>query len=796
MLTIFLLISIDILFFLLAFILNIWNGKFLNKYIVIFRIIDEIKEQENLVKNLRDNYLITIIVSGLVLILFIVLLIIFPFIPNEDIWRYSEWALDLAKYNPDILLNEDRIEWYLGSAFYTNFYNFYLTSMILGDIKCWELVVKFYVPLLNYVIFILFIIDFSHKINKKYNYISIILLSSSYFLMNWLFYALPTSIAAILGILTIDVLFIKEKRSILLAGICLFFQYLLHSISTLLFLLGILLTYLILFILRNINREARIDLLARIKNKKWAYLTTFLAIIIIIVGGAVLFFTELIFKPSYFARFIDFYSKMQAMMVDYEIRSQPPTLFAWFGELMGPHILVMSVFSIVFLIPHIKNRRNSPNFNKGETQNFTKPDQLHEKMGELFFFYWIFQIGLIIICIFLPVWYLYSTIPYLYYRYFFFIDLSFLFIIPYSFCYLIKIMKKKLNQNNSKFKRYKNIFQFSFLSITITFTSLHIAAGYNLFTHYEYIPESQLKIYYWLRDNTSTNSIYCVPPDNIYTPIYYHPILNDRSVLDPSELINYFDDSLYYHLNSISYHRFLSHIYLGTKLMDLRFAKNTYLERYTTNKTDYFLLDDYNYPNLVNLMNEDNNSFVLLKNETDALPYSNATYNTFLFYFRNNYNYLWNSGFEYDYDEWFLIQEETHGTLYRTTLSPFKGEYSLIFNKTHVGNYGYCKSKRIEDLETQYDYYLSGNLKYIKYTGQDFPARIRFYINYYDANDILISKENVYTIDNYDSPDYTFFNFTFSIISGSVSEEIELQLYSPGNRPIYLFDEINIQKTI
>lgn len=62
-LSIFSLIMINVPFFLMSFFLDIYNIKLINKSVLIFRIIEAIKLKGNLLKSLKKDYLISIIIS-------------------------------------------------------------------------------------------------------------------------------------------------------------------------------------------------------------------------------------------------------------------------------------------------------------------------------------------------------------------------------------------------------------------------------------------------------------------------------------------------------------------------------------------------------------------------------------------------------------------------------------------------------------------------------------------------------------------------------------------------------------
>jgi len=442
----------------------------------------------------------------------------------------------------------------------------------------------------------------------------------------------------------------------------------------------------------------------------------------------------------------------------------------------------MSLISFIFIIRKFKkvgkDFKNSTNLKESSNEKV----KLQDSQLNILTFFWFLQIVAILICVFLPIWYWISTFTYLYYRYFIYIDLACLFLAVFSFNEIGKYLSQKKYKKKKITKKYVRIFQFSFIGLTLYFSSFHFfIREYNLYWHYEYIPEGHLNIYYWLRDNTDKDSIYVASPYSDCGQIYYHPIMNDRKFLDPSYQWNFFDDSLYHSIESFNYYNLLKYLHLVRKLLDLRFASINNANKYTYDKVDYIILDDFHNPNLVNLMSKDNDSFVLLKNITETLLYSSEIYNVYLFYFKGYNNYFRNPKFEYDYTEWLLFPDKIWkryiATLNRSDFDPYEGNFSLIFNKTYERAGAYFKSRKFR-LEHQYNYTFSCYLKFIKYLGRPPSITVRFYVNYLDSNRDLISKENFFTLSNYNnSKTYTFLNFTFPIIVGSVYEEIEIELF-------------------
>jgi len=235
----------------------------------------------------------------------------------------------------------------------------------------------------------------------------------------------------------------------------------------------------------------------------------------------------------------------------------------------------------------------------------------------------------------LPIWYSFSTISYMYYRYFIYIDLASLFLAPFAFSVIKRRYFRKRKSYKKRNRKSGKIFQLSFIVGTLIFTFLHSVNCYNLHTHYEYLPEAHISVYYWLRDNTDQGSYYCISPHSSEQRIYYHPILNDRFVLDQDNLteINLFNDSLYDSISGGNYQSYKDFLRNGTKLLDARFAFINSSEKYTNEKIDYIVLDDYNNPNLVELMDKDD-SFELKKNVSENHLFSEETYNVLLFYFK------------------------------------------------------------------------------------------------------------------------------------------------------------------
>lgn len=801
-LSVFTLVLIDILAFLPSFILDIFNKKLLNKHLLIFRLIDSLKNREKLLKKLKENYIL-IIVSSCFIIFFVFILYQYQFIPNEDIWRYTEWAVDLVNYQPDIFQTEQRTAWYLGSVMYTNIHSFFLATMILGDITSWEIIIKVIIPVIGIVLLMLLIIDFARRVDKKYSFVSIIVLSSTQFLMNWFFYALPTSISILCGILAVKALFNKKKRSYLLFVPCVVFQYVFHTPTLLLFAIGIILTIVTLFFVRLLSGGLRTYSIERIKAKWWFYLLFVGGLVVVVGGGAVLFFTPIMFSPTFFERALDLYSQMQAGIGDYELNSAPPAPIDWILGLAGPHILLLSLISIIFVYKgfrkensELKKRKideeSKEESNSNHRENYDRPVSYN-----LLTFFWLFALSSILISAFLPIWYWYTTIPYLFYRYFIYVDLAFIFLAPFVFYEIIKILSKKEQKRYLNKSTYTKIFKISFIAGTLVFSSFHFLNSYNLNTHYQYVPEGYLKMYHWARNNTANDSLYVASPDTQCSQLYYHPIMHDRIFVEPNYAKSWFVDSKYVSLFNDQYYLYLTNLYSSKKLFNLRFAYANSTEEYTRDKLDYVIVDDLYNPYLVNNMIQDTMSFDLIRNETNSWPFSNDTYKSYLFYYKDFFNYFKNSRFELGDVEWFLSRDLDNITLERSSLDPHTGGYSLLVNNSFINPRGYIKSNA-RTLSAENNYFFSCYFKFLKVQGEPPDVSLRFYIRYVNYKGILVNLEPFTDYTQYlYSESYYLVNNTFSIDPSYGYFEIEIEFVtSPQRNVLCLIDNIILSKLV
>lgn len=249
-------------------------------------------------------------------------------------------------------------------------------------------------------------------------------------------------------------------------------------------------------------------------------------------------------------------------------------------------------------------------------------------------------IEIIIICLFFPVWFLYTGIPYLFYRYFIFLDLACIILAPFSFRFIIRYIQT-FKKNEKIIKRYLKTFKFSFLIFTVILIWVHSTIKYNLRVPYQYVSEKYLDIFYWVKDNTPRESIYFVSPytNAIILYQFQHCIMDDRIFINESLGSMILNDSLYSNGFDIHYDTFLEHIFVKEKPIDNRWAYvYTLPENYTDKKVDYLVINDYNNFKLTSLLLQDTNLFEVIKSTYCIDELFGKNYTIYVFQTTNNYN--------------------------------------------------------------------------------------------------------------------------------------------------------------
>lgn len=744
-LNIFSLILFDFGIFLISILLNKFNKKSTKRYLLIFRIINYFKSKESIsfYKFVKKFYL-SIISAIIFFIVFFFILINHRYILNQDTWRFTEWAIDIVKYNPNIFYSHETIGWYLGDILYTNFFNYYLATFILIDIESWHFIIQIVIPIITLICLFIFITNLKILRTDKKKYIPIILLFSSYFLFNWFFYSLPSTFCIILGLLLVNTTFDEEKRSYFLIIFLIIFMYLFHITTILLFAISYFFSIVIIRLINLFSKEKLSDFNKFLKK----YLPLIIISLVIITIGAILFFF------NYNEQIFDFLENRQEQLIDYEIRTATPAHENWIASNVGILVIFFCIFSILFIYPMIFNKKYKL------MKNYENLDY----KNKIPLFFWIFLIEIILISSFLPTWYLITGIPYMFYRYFIYLDLACIILFPFSFRYFLKFIER-LKISKRRKKKYKISFESIFLTFSIILIGMHWKSGFNLLTHYQYIPEEHLDIYYWLKDNTPSDSIYFASPYTRCSVLYQHSILDDRIFISTSMGEDIFNDSLYNGYDN-NYFRFLRRIFINYKPIDYRWAyTNSISEDFTYKKVDYIIIDDYYNNNLTKLMLKDTDLFEVIKKKTYYERQFYENYTIYVFCVNNNYNYFNNGGFERESDiEWALRSDFTsdEGNISISDLDPYEGNYSLIykiFNKT--GDIFMWSPFFIINANLNYSF--SCYIKYIPLENGDNPIDLRFSINFYDSNVDFLSYERYLTQKDFNNSDtYSFFNYSFT----------------------------------
>ena len=592
-----LLIIIDLGIFLVGIVLNILNKENMNKYIVIFRIINYIKSKKAIsVINIIKSNCLNIIFGIIFFFIYFLILVRYRYIPNHDIWYFTQWAIDIVKYSPNLLYSPETIDWYFGEILYTNFQNYYLAIFLLYNVELWHFIIKYILPFIPLICLFLFAINFlTNKKNQK-KYLPILILFSSYFLMNWLFYCSPVIFSIIIGLLLVNSSFDINKRSYVLIIILVFYMYLFHSITTGLFVICFFFTLFFLFLSNLSNRETRKKYRNLLKKYRMLIIFTISVIAVIICIFISFFYSQILKFLTY---------RQQIILIDYNLRAIPPSIEDWLFANVGIHTLILSLLSIVIIFPMIRNKKIE----------FLKNIKIQNYKINVLLFFWILFIEMVIICLFFPIWYLLSRIPYLFYRYFIYLDLACIFLAPFSFWVIIKYIQT-FKIEKRKIKLYTMSFKCFFIIFTIVLIWMHYNEKFNIREHYIYVPEEHISTYFWLRATSPSDSIYFASPYTKASTIYQHCILNDRIFINQSLGWVIFNDSLYSNGFDDNYNvTFREYIFIKNKPIDNRWASIP--ENYTDKKVDYIILDDhYNYY-LINLLLQDTEFFELM----DTIPY-------------------------------------------------------------------------------------------------------------------------------------------------------------------------------
>ena len=619
-----LLILINLVIFIISIFFNIFNKKLINKNVLIFRIISYLKSKETFpfIDFVKKNFLS--IISGIVFFFtFFLILISFKYIPNHDVWYFTQWAIDLIKYSPDIFYSTEIIDGYLGDILYVKFQNYYLASFLLFDIELWHFLIKYILPFIPLICLFLFIINFTAKNRDRKEYIPIILLFSSLYLLNWFFYASPINFSIVIGLLLINSSFDKNKRSYILIIILAIYMYLFHSVTMGLFAISYFFTLISLFLIKLQNKEKRREF-GKFLMKNRILITFSISISIILLS---------VFLNLFSDQIIEFLiNRQQIILIDYQVRSAPPSISDWVSENVGIHVIILSLLSILFIYPMIKNNK---------TESY---ENLKINNGKIYIllFFWILLIEIVIICAFFPFWYMFSGIPYLFYRYFIYLDLACVILAPFSFQFLIKCIQSLRIDEKERIRNYFYVFILSFFIITVILIGRHSIRNYYLETHYRYVPEEYIDTYFWLKEVTPSNSIYFISPYTKVSTVYQHCILDDNIFINQSLGLEIFNDSLYFDgFNDYYNNTFREYIFIMNKPIDTRWAySHSIPENYTNKTVDYIIIDDYYNNNLTNLLLQDTFFFELMHTFNSYDHFIMKNYTVYVFHtISNNYDF-------------------------------------------------------------------------------------------------------------------------------------------------------------
>jgi len=185
---------------------------------------------------------------------------------------------------------------------------------------------------------------------------------------------------------------------------------------------------------------------------------------------------------------------------------------------------------------------------------------------------------------------MFSGIPYLFYRYFIYLDLACVIIAPFSFHFLIKRIQSLKIDEKERIRNYFLVFILSFFIITVILIGRHSIRKYYLETHYRYVPEEYIDTYFWLKEVTPSNSIYFISPYTKVSTVYQHCILDNNIFINQSLGLEIFNDSLYFDgFNDYYNNTFRKYIFIMNKPIDTRWAySHSIPENYTNKTVEYY----------------------------------------------------------------------------------------------------------------------------------------------------------------------------------------------------------------
>jgi hypothetical protein len=533
----------------------------------------------------KKNYLVYIVIS-IVISSFIIIIFQNP-APQYDSWVYYYKTLDVMNYQINLLENFSE---YVDNIINSNLIVYYWISLLIPfktDLMFQNTVLTYIMPIIQILVFVILIYFISSKILKTNSILNLLIFFAGYHLNTWIPFSLPSSISLIFILLMIVNILSDNQKNKYLGGIFYIAIALFHRTTFILVTINFLFIYgkpMVKTIHSFVNEFFNRNSDAKIFNQsvKRIKIFVFIGVLFIIILAFFLLWPYI--SPLLFS-IINSLSQLFDKSVFFS-RYNTPSLIFWLIELSGPFLLGFSIYLLKI-------------FKRSEGQKIVN--------REIVKYFGIFLAFNVIICILLPVWAFISLMPYLYYRYFIFIDFSMIFVVPVAY----EILKKKIKQNSSKITEInRKILKFILVGFWIQiviFSGIHISSNFFNGYYNSFIPEEYIETYQTARE-FNPDSIYMILPHPISFSrnMYSKSIHYDRYIIDYEESRSYFNfftnDST---SNDENFVIFKDYLINGTK--SLRSNGRTISENKfsTLNPVEYMIIDTYNNTILYDLIKND-----------------------------------------------------------------------------------------------------------------------------------------------------------------------------------------------
>nr|QEE16053.1 hypothetical protein DSAG12_01881 [Candidatus Prometheoarchaeum syntrophicum] len=486
----------------------------------------------------ESNSFLSICLSIIIILISLILFISNLKYPQYDTWVYYYRCMDVLNYDfslfahfgtyIDDIVNSNLIIYVWNFIFLISPQNFYFHNFILT--------ITF--PIIQIAIFLILIYTICVKILKVNPIYTFGIYLAGYYLNTWLSFTLPSSLSLIFVLLVLIEFYSSSK--ITYSNMGRFFVlaiFLFHRTTFLLiFLLIILYDMKEFFSIFKKGIFNFPDLFRRKFNvsiNKKTFVIIFYSLLFCIFLASSLIFHDFIGNLLIFI-----FDRLAGLFPETKVfyRYFIPSIDLWFSQLSGPLIFI---FGITY--PYRKNKKRT---NLSVNTNI---------LGITY----IFTLLLLAICLLLPYWSLISFFPYIFYRYFIFLDVSLIIIAPVSMKYWIpkisSFLKKKIFKNKKQTTILKYIKGAILLQI-ILYSFVHISSNYSFFFFNAYVKDEHIESYIWMKENTGHDDLILILPHPISNSLnaFSQSILYDRYVVGFNESKYLFNTLLnrYYYLDN------------------------------------------------------------------------------------------------------------------------------------------------------------------------------------------------------------------------------------------------------